>query len=452
MAIPNKHSERYIFHFTDIHNLDSIIKNGLLCTNIKNSKGITHKNIANMTIQERRANMDVPVGPRGKVHDYVPFYFSSINPMLLKLLNQKNVDQDLIIYLCVKIQRLEKDDAVYTNASANTANPPTFYEDTSHLDDLEWELIESKKWNVKEDEDKHKKMAEALIYNKVDISEIDAIVVYNKWAKKTVEKIFRDNNVIPPPILWDNDPQMKNYRFYYTKFFIKGKESETLVIGPLLLLNEYKKLISEIEKKHHEKKNTYSYSTIHDLIQALEKDISIIPELKDVIGLFQNYSPHNDTVDEHTKKVVAEMKNLDYFKNASDEKKDILLLAAYLHDIGKGPKEKWNKGLMEHTYPDHPVDAIPMLKRILTEEVEGISEEEIRMICMLVVYHDIIGDCMEKGRDKEQIVQLIEDKDDLDMLFAISLADTKAIKETWYKNILNQKESFSSQIMEMKQR
>ena len=452
MAIPNKHSGRYIFHFTDIHNLDSIIKNGLLCTNIKNSKGITHKNIANTTIQERRANMDVPVGPEGKVHDYVPFYFSSINPMLLKLLNQKNVDQDQIIYLCVKIQRLEKNDTVYTNASANTVNPPTFYEDTSHLDDLKWELIENKRWKAKEDEDKHKKMAEALIYNKVDISEIDAIVVYNKWAKKAVEKIFQDNNVIPPPILWDNDPQMKNYRFYYTKFFINGRENETLVTGPLLLLNEYKRLISEIRKKRHENTHAYNYPTIHDLLQALEKDISIIPELKGVIGLFQDYSSHHDTVDEHTKKVVAEMKNLDYFKNASDEKKDILLLAAYLHDIGKGPKEKWNKGLMEHAYPDHPVDAIPMLKRILTEEVEGISEEEIRMICMLVVYHDIIGDCMGKGRDKEQIVQLIEDKDDLDMLFAISLADTKAIKETWYKNILNQKESFSSQIMEMKQR
>ncbi len=58
----------------DTNDLDSIIKNGLLCTNEKNEKGIKHKNIANMTIQERRAGMDVPVGPGGKVHDYVPFY------------------------------------------------------------------------------------------------------------------------------------------------------------------------------------------------------------------------------------------------------------------------------------------------------------------------------------------------------------------------------------------
>lgn len=93
MSIAVKHKWRYFFHFTDIHNLDSIIKNGLLCTNEKNKKRIKHKNIANMSIQERRAGMDVPVGPGGKVHDYVPFYFSSTNPMLLKKLNEKNIHE-----------------------------------------------------------------------------------------------------------------------------------------------------------------------------------------------------------------------------------------------------------------------------------------------------------------------------------------------------------------------
>ena len=46
MAVPDEHKWRFLFHFTDIHNLDSIIKNGLLCTNDKNEKGIMHKNKA----------------------------------------------------------------------------------------------------------------------------------------------------------------------------------------------------------------------------------------------------------------------------------------------------------------------------------------------------------------------------------------------------------------------
>ena len=70
---------------------------------------------------------------------------------------------------------------------------------------------------------------------------------------------------------------------------------------------------------------------------------------------------------------------------------------------------------------------------------------------MLVVYHDIVGDCMEKERDKTQIVRVIESKDDLEMLFAISCADTQTIQPVWSMNILGRKESFCSEIMKMKQ-
>ena len=450
MAIPDRHKDRYIFHFTDIYNLDSIIKNGLLCTNLKNEKNIPHKNIANKSIQERRANMDVPVGSGGKVHDYVPFYFSSINPMLLTLLNQKNVDQNLIIYLCVKIRRLEKADAVYTDASANTKIPPNFYEDPSHLDDLDWELIESKKWGAGTDEDKHRKMAEAFIHKSVDIKEIDAIVVFNDDVKKAVEQIFGTNKVQYPAILFDHNAEMRNYRFYYTKFFVKGQENETLVTGPKTLLRRYRSLIEKLKQRSNVKNNSFRYSSILDLVQVMEDDMSAIKELSEIVGLKQDYSPHCDTVDEHTKKVVAEMKKMDYYKSATADKRYILLCAAYLHDIGKGPKMKWKDEIIERAYPDHPADAVPMLERILSE-VEILSDEEIRLICMLVVYHDIVGDCMEEnGRNINQIVEVIESKDDLDMLFAISSADTKAIKTEWYERILNNKESFVAKIMKMK--
>ena len=118
MAISDKYKGKYVFHFTDLRNLDSIVKNSLLSTNEKKRLGINHHNIANQTIQASRDEMDVTVGPGGKVHDYVPFYFSSINPMLLSLLNHKNCDQNLIIYLCINIERLDKDDAVFNHITS----------------------------------------------------------------------------------------------------------------------------------------------------------------------------------------------------------------------------------------------------------------------------------------------------------------------------------------------
>ncbi len=452
MAIPDEHKGKYIFHFTDVRNLDSIVKNGLLCTNKMNELGIEHLNIANQDIQERRANMDVTVGPSGKIHDYVPFYFSSINPMLLSKLNQKNCDQNLIIYLCIKINRLDKDDAVFTNSSANTAAPPTFYDNPSHLDDLDWELIFNRKWGGWTDDEKHRKMAEAFIHTKLEVSEIDAIVVYNDDVKKMVKQVFDENKIKAPDLLFDHNERMLRYGFYYTKFFINGREKETLVSGPCFLLHRYKKLIEDVNEIRSAKRGSYPYETVKALVEALNRDMTKLPELRDAAEIFQNYYPHYDSVGVHTQKVVTEIQKSDYYKDATEDVKNVLLLGAYLHDIGKGPASKWekNKGVMTRAYPDHPADAIPMLKRILTEDIKILSEDEIRRLCMLVVYHDLIGDCCGKDRDKQQIADLIENEDDYDMLTAISKADVTAINNGWGENVISGAKAMKDEVMGLK--
>ena len=48
-------------------------------------------------------------------------------------------------------------------------------------------------------------------------------------------------------------------------------------------------------------------------------------------------------------------------------------------------------------------------------------------------------------------VMLIENEDDLEMLFAISCADAKAILGVWGAGILGRKKSFAAQIMKLKQ-
>lgn len=450
MAISDKYKGKYVFHFTDLRNLDSIVKNSLLSTNEKNRLGIKHHNIANQTIQARRDEMDVTVGPGGKVHDYVPFYFSSINPMLLSLLNHKNCDQNLIIYLCINIERLDKDDAVFTNASANTTSPPTFFDDTSHLDELDWDLILSRKWKMDSDEAKHKKMAEALIHTKVDICEIDAIVVYNEGVKEEVKKVFKQNGLKVPDILFDHDYKICKYGFYYTKFFFDNRKNETLVIGPQTLLHAYKELLKQVKDVRRVNKKVYRYKTIGELVEALNQDINCLSEMRNAVKIHQNFYPHNDTVGDHTKKVVAEIRKSDYYINASSQIKNVMLLGAYLHDMGKGPASKWKNGEMKSAYLDHPADAIPMLKRILTEEIESVSDDEIRRLCMLVVYHDIIGDCLLKEREKQQIVDIIENEDDYDMLSAISIADSISINDAWGRMISKNAPDMKGEVMNLK--
>ena len=393
--------------------------------------------------------MEVTAGPGGNVHDYVPFYFSSVNPMLLSKLLQKNVDQILIIYFGVKIQRLDEEDVVFTNASANTNDAPTFFSDTSDLNQLDWSIIDKRQWGKWTNEEKHKKMAEALIHHRVDMADIDCIVVWNESVKKEVERILKDNNVVSPPIVFDGNDKIKNYKFYYTKFFIPGQKNHTLVTGPQELLSNFQCLLKTIIEKRKGRAN-FTYLTIGELIIALDEDFSILPELKELADVHQNYPPHNDTVKNHTKQVVSAIKRQAYYHKTTAERKAILVLAAYLHDMGKGPKTKWVNGIMSRAYPDHPADAIPMLERILTEEVAILSDEDIRQICMLVVYHDIVGECMERGRDKEQIARVITNDEDLEMLFAIALADAEAIHPEWAESIALGKEILCQEVREIK--
>ncbi len=105
---------------------------------------------------------------------------------------------------------------------------------------------------------------------------------------------------------------------------------------------------------------------------------------------------------------------------------------------------------MSRPYTDHPADAAEMLVRILSEEVRNLTDEDVREICMLVIYHDIIGDCLGKGRDKEQLAGIVTGEDDFEMLCAIALADTSAIGDLWATQIELNKAALKAEVMDLK--
>lgn len=149
MSIPSNLKGRYAYHFTLFDNLESIIESGILSTNKKNEKGVSHKNVAEQGIQCRRSTMAVPCSDGKFVHDYVPFYFSKKTSMQLGVINKKNIDQPLIIYFAIPIEILEKKEGVvFTDAAANTDIPPNFFNlsNSQKLSTLNWEAIDSMKW------------------------------------------------------------------------------------------------------------------------------------------------------------------------------------------------------------------------------------------------------------------------------------------------------------------
>lgn len=431
MKIPDKYKRQYFYHFTHIENLESIVKNGLLSTNMKNDLGLKHTDVASETIQHRRSEMDVTCVPGGKVHDYVPFYFATTNPMLLGVLNRKNIDQPLIIYCAVSIGKLLENKAIFTDASANTIEPPNFYGNPQDLDKLDWNAINSRKWGSKNDDERHKRMAEVLIHENVPLNWIDSIIVWNKSFKDETVKIYKDNGISPPKISFS---PFNGEHFFFTKFAL-GRPNETLVTGPYFLKLHFEETVKTIiDNRMKTDKENFLFENIEDALDEIVIDFCVIKELDDIYELETENEVHNKNVSDHTKEVVGNLEKNSYYDNLLETDKKIVKLSAYLHDIGKGPKSKWKNG-KQNVYPDHPADAIPMLERILIEDFEEFSEYEIRKICLLVAYHDLVCDILERGRSKKELIDLDIDENELNMLIAISLADIQAINIMWYLTI-----------------
>lgn len=73
-----------------------------------------------------------------------------------------------------------------------------------------------------------------------------------------------------------------------------------------------------------------------------------------------------------------------------------------------------------------------MMVEILTQQVQSITMPSAKALLKLVCYHDLVGDVLGRGRDEKQIIDVVADKDELDMLFAIGKADATSLVEQWW--------------------
>ncbi len=422
MPIPNQYKHRHIYQFTHLNNLAGILEHGLLSYNEKERLGLPHLSIAAESIQARRAAMAVPAGPGGVVHDYVPFYFSSRSPMLLSVINSKNVDQLYLLYLGVPIEVIESDDVLFTNASANTIEPPAFFVDPSDLTQLDWANIDSKKWGSPSEAARHARMAEALVHESLDVSDIDHIIVWNEGVREKVERIYEKAGIEPPSIKYDGH---LNRHFYYLNFYEEGRAS--ILTGPMCLRAEYENAVDEsVSAREQEEPNEPVFDDLEDAVEILDGNFFAILELEAIDELETANAAHREGVGAHTRTVVAKLRESDAYASLSERQKKLAVLAAYFHDIGKGESPK-DDGGKQRVDPNHPARAIQMVQRILSEEFGELEEEDIRQILLLVAYHDILGDVVGKGRDREQLLEVITSEEDFDMLAALSCADVESL-------------------------
>jgi hypothetical protein len=427
MAIPDVHKNRCIYHFTHLDNLRGLLKTGFLA---KNDPAFPTqvRSIAHEGIQNRRSTMSVPCGPMGVVHEYVPLYFGSLSPMLLGVINKKNVDQALIMYFEFPISILDRPDVVFTDASANTVTPPNFFDDPSDLDKLNWDEIDSLRWGT-DDGRRNERMAEVLVHRRLALTEAKRIAVWNDHVKKEIQKIQREIGGDLPAI--DPNPD-SGRRHWFLDFSDPNRKLQSIVTGPIFLGLNSNQAITDIVAGSGDPDNA-PYKNLAELLMALKADFACLTHTSELVGLESDNAIHKETVDVHTKEVVECLRNLPELKALDDRDKVVVELAAFLHDIGKGPKSRWEEnGGKQKVDLDHPARAIPMILDICQNLVRDYDQQQIERLVKLVSHHDLIGDVIGRGRDEEQIYDVATDETLLDMLIMLGKADVLVLNPRWW--------------------
>lgn len=150
-----------LFHMTDLQNLPSILKNGLLSHHQAHAQGIVRSDISDPSVQLRRARRVDPIN-RCFIHDYACLYFNPRNPMLYR----RRELQNQIVLVGVDASILLGQKVVFTDGNA-ASNDTCFYQGIENLDNLPWRVIWANSW-IDFCDGKRQRCAEVLVPQQVD--------------------------------------------------------------------------------------------------------------------------------------------------------------------------------------------------------------------------------------------------------------------------------------------
>ncbi len=271
-----------------------------------------------------------------------------------------------------------------------------------------------------------------------------------------------------------------NNEFILEENHIKFKHPESIEDNPLLLLKIFSVAVQKNSHFHHETgqiirnnlskidnsirsdKRAANYffdvlcNTKHGLetLRAmLETGLltAYIPELKSIRYKVQYDVYHLFTVDEHLMRTVGELhklissEQLNLMYNLTNRDKKILLLAALLHDIGKGK----GKG--------HSKRGAKIAKQIATRL--GFEKKEVEEISFLIEQHLLLAEIALKRdlSDEKPIVKcatIVKDIRTLTLLYLLTIADSRATGprawNTWRASLLSELYSKTCHILNNK--
>ncbi len=195
MAVPKPTP---IYRIVHLDNLPIYLRrSGMHAPNYWPDDGLKWKTNHNQEVQSKRALRPVECGPRGKLHDYVAFYFGPRSVMLYQLhtgwVPGYVEGQAPMVYLVSTAQAVKKRELgfVFSNAHGLAAITD-WYDDLRDLGEVPWDMVYAKWWkDTADDPDRQRrKQAEFLVHRLCPWVLVQMIGVISEDRKRQVEKLL----------------------------------------------------------------------------------------------------------------------------------------------------------------------------------------------------------------------------------------------------------------------
>lgn len=187
-----------IFRLVHVDNLPTLLqRGGLYAAQLTPQDGLPYRTIHNLEIQTERHVRQIPCGPGGTLHDYVPFYFGFLSPMLLQLKTGRvegyTEGQNSLVYLKSTAQTIAESGCrfVFSNGHGIAAFTDWF-DDLNRLNEVDWDMVYQRYWsdNVNDMDRQRRKQAEFLVYQFCPWGLIQEIGVSNITFKSRIEAVL----------------------------------------------------------------------------------------------------------------------------------------------------------------------------------------------------------------------------------------------------------------------
>lgn len=188
MGLENAKNGKLLYHLTELNNLDSILKYGLLPRKVILENSIRFTDVADDRIIDKRTELGLD--------GYTPFHFHPYSAFDAAVKHTYN--PQLMIYICIDRQLARANNFKILPIHPLSADEFQFYEYDEGFSKIDWDTL----MEVGRDDNyaKEVKMAECLTDLIVPAECFKCIYVPSEEVKNIVEQKFRDNDLdFPPP-------------------------------------------------------------------------------------------------------------------------------------------------------------------------------------------------------------------------------------------------------------